>query len=71
MCARDAAAAAAGVGAHLSDAAPGDVVTLLDIVDVVDTDALRDEYPAVVKLRTNGGPDFVDHSIVDDDLEGD
>ena len=71
MCACEAAAAAAGVGAHLSDAAPGDVVTLLDIVDVVDNVALRDEYPAVAKLRTIGGSDVVDHSIVDDDAEVD
>ena len=73
MCAYDAAAAAAaaGVGARLSDAAPVDVVTLLDIVDVVDNVALRDEYPAVAKLRTIGGSDVVDHSIVDDDAEVD
>ena len=69
MCAYDvaAAAAAAGVGARLSDAAPVDVVTLLDIVDIV----LRDEYPAVVRVRAIVGPDVVDHSIVDDDVEGD
>ena len=70
MCAYDvaaAAAAAAGVGARLSDAAPVDVVTLLDIVDIV----LRDEYPAVVRVRAIVGPDVVDHSIVDDDAEVD